>query len=79
MYSQAVPSNDSDVVIPSLPSSGSQPTDSPLFLMEGLGTKHRVWFQRFGTSLGVGARSWYDFTNYQGYLQLSWYLPYILA
>ena len=31
--------NDSDVVIPSLPSSGSQPMD-----------EHRVWFQRFGTT-----------------------------
>ena len=42
--------NDSDAMIPSLPSSGSQPTDSPRFLMEGLGTKHRVWFQWFGTN-----------------------------
>ena len=31
--------NDRDVVIPSLPSSGRQPTDSPRFLMDGLGTK----------------------------------------
>ena len=43
--------NDSDVVIPSMPSSGSQPTDSPHFLKDGFGTKHRVWFQRFGTSV----------------------------
>ena len=41
--------NDSDIVIPSLPCSDSQPADSPRFLMDGLGTKHRVWFQRFGT------------------------------
>ena len=41
--------NDSDVVIPSFPSSDSQLADSPRFLMDGLGTKHRVWFQRFGT------------------------------
>ena len=33
--------NDSDVVIPSLPCSDSQPADSPYFLMAGLGTKHR--------------------------------------
>ena len=43
--------NDSDIVIPSLPCSDSQPEDSPCFLMDGLGTKHRVWFQRFGTRL----------------------------
>ena len=43
-------SNDSDVVIPSLPCSGSQPVNSRRFLMDGLGTKHRVRFQRFGTS-----------------------------
>ena len=41
--------NDSDIVIPSLPCSDSQPADSPRFLMDGLGTKHRVWFQWFGT------------------------------
>ena len=42
--------NDSDkIVMPSLPSSGSQPTDSPRFLMDRLGTKYRVWFQWFGT------------------------------
>ena len=41
--------NDSDIVIPSLPCCDSQPADSPRFLMDGLGTKHRVWFQRFGT------------------------------
>ena len=41
--------NDSDIVIPSLPCSDSQPADLPCFLMDGLGTKHRVWFQRFGT------------------------------
>ena len=35
--------NDSDIVIPSLPCSDSQPADSPRFLMDGLGTKHRVW------------------------------------
>ena len=43
--------NDSDVVIPSLPSSGSQSMDSTRFLMDGLGTKHRVWLQQFGTIL----------------------------
>ena len=32
--------NDSDIVIPSLPCSDSQPVDSPCFLMAGLGTKH---------------------------------------
>ena len=37
--------NDSDIVIPPLPCSDSQPADSPRFLMDGLGTKHRVWFQ----------------------------------
>ena len=42
--------NDSDVVIPSLPCSDRQPADSPHFLMAGLGTKHRVWFERFGTN-----------------------------
>ena len=31
--------NDSDIVIPSLPCSDSQPADSPRFLMAGLGTK----------------------------------------
>ena len=48
--------NDSDTVIPSLPCCDSQPADSPRFLMDGLGTKHRVlgtkhrvWFQQFGT------------------------------
>ena len=44
--------NDSDVVIPFLPCSDSQLVDSPRLLMDGhdgLGTKHRVWFQRFGT------------------------------
>ena len=35
-------SNDSDVVVPSLPFSDSQPADLPRFLMAGLGTKHRV-------------------------------------
>ena len=30
--------NDSDIVIPSLPCSDSQPADSPRFLMDGLGT-----------------------------------------
>ena len=48
--------NDSDIVIPSLPCSDSQPADSPHFLMGGLGTKHRVWFQRFGTQF-TGADS----------------------
>ena len=43
--------NDSDVVIPSFPSSNSQLADSPCFLMDGLGTKHRVWLQQFGTSM----------------------------
>ena len=41
--------NDSDIVIPSLPCSDRKPADSPSFSMDGLGTKHRVWFQRFGT------------------------------
>ena len=44
--------NDSDIVIPSLPCSDSQPADSPRFLMDGLGTKHRVWVQQFGTKIG---------------------------
>ena len=42
--------NDSDIVIPSLPCSDSQPADLLRFLMDGLGTEHRVWFQRFGTT-----------------------------
>ena len=45
--------NDSDVVVPSLPCSDSQPADSPRFLMAGHGTKYRVWFQRFGTRCRV--------------------------
>ena len=44
--------NDSAVVIPSLPLSDSKPVESPRFLMDGLGTKHRVWFQWFGTNFG---------------------------
>ena len=43
--------NDNDIVIPYLLCSSSQPTDSPRFVMTGLETKHRVWFQWFGTSL----------------------------
>ena len=49
-----VPANESDIVIPSLPCSDSQPADSPCFLMAGLGTKHRVRFQRFGTKMYMG-------------------------
>ena len=47
--------NESDVVISSLPCSDSQLVDSPRLLMDGLGTKHRVWFQQFGTR---GERNW---------------------
>ena len=42
--------DDNDVVIPFLPCSDRQLADSPCFLMEQLGTKHRVWFQQFGTT-----------------------------
>ena len=42
--------NGNDFLIPSLPCSDNQPVDSPNLLMAGLGTKHRVWFQRFGTN-----------------------------
>ena len=48
--------SDSDVVIPSLPWSDSQSADLRCLLMDGLGTKHRVWFQRFGTSLWLCAQ-----------------------
>ena len=50
-YKQGVPAVTVTSSLPSLPCSDSQPADSPRFLMDGLGTKHRVWFQRFGTSL----------------------------
>ena len=39
--------NDSDIVIPSLPCSDSQPADSPCFLMDGLNGQSlvpTVWF-----------------------------------
>ena len=49
--------NDSDVVIPSLSCLDSQPADSRRLLMAGLGTKHRVWFQRFGTTNSNGQKS----------------------
>ena len=48
--------NDSHVVVPSLPCSDSQPADSPRFLMAGLGTKYRVWFQIQSLVPMVGTR-----------------------
>ena len=39
--------SDSDVMIPFLPCSGSQPVDSNCLLMDRLGTKHRVWLNGF--------------------------------
>ena len=48
--------NDNDIVIPSLPCSDSQPADSPRFLMDGLGTKHRdSVFGSNGLELGPGS------------------------
>ena len=49
-------SDDSDVVIPFLLSSSSQLEDLPRFLMGGLGTKHRIWFQHFGTNVTLENR-----------------------
>ena len=40
--------NDSDMVIPSLPCSDSQPADSPVSEWTGLEPNTAVWFQRFG-------------------------------
>ena len=35
--------NDSDVLVPSVPCCGSQPADSPLSLMDRLGTKTQMF------------------------------------
>ena len=49
--------NDSDVMISSLPCSGSKPADSPRLLMAGLGTKHSKQFGSNGLELGGGSRN----------------------
>ena len=46
--------NDSDIVIPTLPSSDSQPADSPRFLMDGLSLEPNTEFGSNGLELELG-------------------------